>query len=379
MSSLPQKNEEKKVEYIELVYDLIFVYIIGRNNLILHNTEGGFVSVTTFLAYVLSTLAIIQIWNFSTFYINMFGKNSIRNYVMLFINMYLLYFIGQSTRSDWQEYQNQYHMAWALILINTGIQYILESREHKNNKELLKTINHMMISLFGEAAIILIAIPVYNRFGIQIALAAVLYGIIVTWIFADDEKAELVDFTHLSERAMLYVVFSFGEMIIAIAEYFEGKFTLNLFYFSMMSFLIVAALFLCYGLLYDRIINRELKTTGMVYMFIHILLIFSMNNITVALEFMRNEGVSITPKLLFLSISFLIFFTCIFLLMLFAKDRLKMCSKLIARVAIISIIFVVLMLAFKSNMYVNIAITVIYAYSVFGSVFLYSRNFERQS
>ena len=39
MSSLPQKNEEKKVEYIELVYDLIFVYIIGRNNLILHNTE----------------------------------------------------------------------------------------------------------------------------------------------------------------------------------------------------------------------------------------------------------------------------------------------------------------------------------------------------
>lgn len=50
-----------------------------------------------------------------------------------------------------------------------------------------------------------------------------------------------------------------------------------------------------------------------------------------------------------------------------------------ARVAIISIIFVVLMLAFKSNMYVNIAITVIYAYSVFGSVFLYSRNFERQS
>ena len=24
--------KEKKVEYIELIYDLIFVYIIGRNN-----------------------------------------------------------------------------------------------------------------------------------------------------------------------------------------------------------------------------------------------------------------------------------------------------------------------------------------------------------
>ena len=367
MSSLPQKSVEKKVEYIELVYDLIFVYIIGRNNLILHNTEGGFVSVTTFLAYVLSTLAIIQIWNFSTFYINMFGKNSIRNYVMLFINMYLLYFIGQGTRSDWHEYQNQYHVAWALILINIGIQYFIESREHKDNKELLKTTRHMMISLFGEAVIILMAIPIYNRFGVQIALAAVLYGIIVTWLFADDEKAELVDFNHLSERAMLYVVFSFGEMIIAIAEYFEGKFSLNLFYFSLMSFLIV----------YDRIINRELKTTGMVYMFIHILLIFSMNNITVALEFMRNEGISITPKVLFLIISFLIFFTCIFLLMLFAKDKRKLCSKLITKVAVISVVFVSLMLIFKSRMYINIAISVIYVYSVFCAVFLYSRNFER--
>ena len=34
------------------------------------------------------------------------------------------------------------------------------------------------------------------------------------------------DFSHLTERIMLYIVFTFGEMIIAIADYFKGGFSL---------------------------------------------------------------------------------------------------------------------------------------------------------
>ena len=33
-------SKEKKVEYIELIYDLIFVYIIGRNNSLLHHRRA---------------------------------------------------------------------------------------------------------------------------------------------------------------------------------------------------------------------------------------------------------------------------------------------------------------------------------------------------
>ena len=76
-------KEEKKVEYLELIYDLIFVYIIGRNNSLLHHVEGGFISLETFLTYALATLAVIQIWNYSTFYINMFGRNGLRDHIFL--------------------------------------------------------------------------------------------------------------------------------------------------------------------------------------------------------------------------------------------------------------------------------------------------------
>ena len=266
-------KDEKKVEYLELIYDLIFVYIIGRNNSLLHNVVDGFVPSETFFAYIACSLAVIQIWNFSTFYINMYGRNSLRDHISLFLNMYLLYYIGEGTRVHWEHFQNQYSIAWALILLNIGVQYWIERRNHPDDPAARRTIDRMMIVLFGEAAIVLIGIPLYNRTGIAISGVAIAFGIVVTWLLSGRVKARRVDFMHLSERAMLYVVFTFGEMIIAIASYFEGDFTANNVYFSVMSFLIVAGLFLCYEVLYDRIIDREMKTTGINYMIIHIFLV----------------------------------------------------------------------------------------------------------
>ena len=128
------ESKEKKVEYIELIYDLIFVYIIGRNNALLHIFENGFVAWPAFFAYVLTTLAVIQIWNYSTYYINIYGRHSVREHVFLFVNMFLLYFIGEGTRVDWQGFHTQYHVAWALILINIGVQYLIELRHHEERE-----------------------------------------------------------------------------------------------------------------------------------------------------------------------------------------------------------------------------------------------------
>ena len=140
-------KEEKKVEYLELIYDLIFVYVIGRNSSLLRNVVDGFVPAGTFLAYILYSLAVIQIWSFSTFYINMHGRNGLRDHIALFLNMYLLYYIGEGTRLHWQTFQNQYHLAWGLILLNIGVQYAIERRNHLDDPAALRVIKHMMIAL----------------------------------------------------------------------------------------------------------------------------------------------------------------------------------------------------------------------------------------
>ena len=172
----------------------------------------------------------------------------------------------------------------ALILLNIGTQYLLETRNRKCCAEVLQQTKHMVFVLYAEAAIVLLAIPVFQLTGFELAPAAILFGMIATTMHGRKTKITPVDFTHLSERAMLYVVFTFGEMIIALASYFEDGFSADSVYFSLCSFLIVVGLFLSYGTLYDHLIDRERKDNGLFYMLVHIFLIFAMNSITTALS-----------------------------------------------------------------------------------------------
>lgn len=371
--------KEKKVEYIELIYDLIFVYIIGRNNLLLHNFENGFVAPAAFMAYIMTTLAVIQIWNYTTYYVNIYGRHSVREHIFLFVNMFLLYFIGEGTRVDWQTYHMQYHIAWALILVNIGIQYLFELGNYKTEKQNRKQILKMARILFVEALIVAADIPVYEMTQTTwLSLIAILFGMFSVLLFGQKSSGDFVDFPHLSERAMLYVVFTFGEMIIGISSYFEGEFSLNGTYFALMAFLIVVGLFLSYGMFYDHIINREKKTNGLSYMLLHIFIIFALNNITNGLEFMREEEIMLLPKIIFLVISFLLYFGFLFALGSgYAKAKCPKYNRLWIKAAVMGAVFTALMLLLRTNMKINIALTVLFVFAIFGMIYRYGQKFER--
>lgn len=359
------KQEERKVEYLELVYDLVFVYMVGRNNALLSNFENGFVSGRAFFSYILCTLAIIQIWNFTTFYINMFGRNGVRDHVFLLTNMYLMYFIGESTRFDWHAYQVQYHIAWALILINIGAQYMIELRNHRADVWNRDIIKRMATTLFVESAIVLAAAFVSPQIAPFLSLAAIFSGIILTTLSRNISPAGAVDFMHLTERAMLYVVFTFGEMIIVVSAYFVGKgsFDPSVIYFSLMGFLIVAGLFVSYEIFYDHLLDREMANNGMLYMMIHIFLIFALGCITVSLEFMREEEVRLMPKVIFITVSIIGYFVFLICTGLYAKKKCRLTPAFLLRQAAAAAAFVILMMVFMENMKVNIFVTVVYVWS----------------
>ncbi len=374
------EKKEKKVEYLELIFDLIFVYIIGRNNALLHITENGFVKPQALFAYILCTLAVIQIWNYTTFYINMFGRNSVRDHIFLFVNMYLMYFIGQSVQEDFESYITQYHIAWGLILFNIGLQYLIEMRNHQAdvwNKDLCK---RMLIPLWVEATLVLISGFTAQTVGVILSAVAIFAGIALTMLGRRKSPGGQIDFAHLTERAMLYVVFTFGEMIIAVAAYFNGNGngSLNTIYFSLMAFLIVVGLFLSYGYVYDHLINREGSFDGMMYMLIHIFIIFALNNITASLEFMREEAIALLPKILFLIGSLVAYFIFLLSLKGHAKYNCKPTKGFLLSISLATVLFIVLMILLREEMYINIFISAAYVFSVFVIIYGYYRKLKEK-
>ena len=365
---------EKKVEYLELIYDLIFVFVIGRNNQLLHHTADGFISGEAFTEYLVCSLAVIQIWSFTAYYINIFGRNGIREHISLFLNMFLMYFMADGLGgSDSGRFVN-YHAAWALILINIGMQYIIELRHSGGNKALRTQLLRMAFPLFGTAALAAAAIPVKLLTDTDISWTAIAFGIAVSFIAGRKAGESRIDFMHLTERAMLYVVFTFGEMIIGLAGYFEGGTEPESLYFAIMGFLIITALFLSYETLYDRIVDRSLENNGLTYIMIHVFLVFALGSITAALEFMRMDNISLIPKLAFLVGSLLLYYLCLFLLGMYAKKKCRFSGRFAAVMTGSALAFAGLMFLLRENMKANILLTVIYVFSVFAVLYRIGRD-----
>lgn len=364
------RPREKKVEYVELIYDLIFVYLIGRNNSLLHNFLDGFVDPMYFLAYLMTTLAAIQIWSYTTYYINLHGRNSLREHVFLFVNMFLLYFMGEGTRSDWQGYQTEYHIAWSLILVNIALQYLLELRRREAEGLNRGQTLCMGAILLGEAVVVAAEVQVWRIWSSTwLSLAAIWLSMGAVALFGRRHSRSFVDFPHLSERAMLYVVFSFGEMIITLASYFEGSFSWRGTYFALMAFLIAVGLFLSYGEFFNRIIDREKQTTGLSYLFLHVFIIFAMNNITNGLAFMRDEEIRLTPKVVFLTVSFVLFFVFLFTLgNRHGKAGLPYYRRFWLVTGGLSAGFTALMLLLRHDMFLNIALTAAYVFTMYAII-----------
>ena len=317
-----QDKSEKKVEYIELIYDLIFVYLVSRNGALLQNIEDGFIPLMTGATYLASTLIILQIWSFHTLFINRYGCGSPREYLGIFLNMYLLYFMADGIRVDWGVRYTRYNLAWALILLNLALQYFLGLRRYPGTSPWEK--KHMrtwITTLTVEGVLVLLSIPVYLTTGYALGVWAMIFGFAAPLLTYRTERMVPVDFPHLSERVMLYVVFTFGEMVLGIAGYFTGIINGWTVYYSAMAFLIVAGLFTSYGTFYNRLLDREKTTSATGYMFLHIILILALNNVTASLEFMREWKVLWVPKTVFMVVSLVAFFLCLLGTQRYAKTR----------------------------------------------------------
>lgn len=178
---------------------------------------------------------------------------------------------------------------------------------------------------------------------------------------------------------MLFVVFTFGEMVVDIAGYFEGPVTLRNFYFAAMTFLIVVGLFLSYETLYDHIIDRDKRTNGLGYMFRHVFMIFGLNNISSALEFMLEEEVRIWPKMIFLVTSMVIYYAFLFSTRKYAKECCRQDKNFFIIMGTIGVTFVALMLLLRNVMVANIAVTVVYVYLIYILLHRFGKRAEQNS
>ena len=92
--------KEKKVELIELFYDLIFVYAISNLTLLIEEPEGGILSWEMFSIYIIFSMVVIQAWMLMTTYVNHCCQWRWYEYVLVILNMSAAVLLTQTINND---------------------------------------------------------------------------------------------------------------------------------------------------------------------------------------------------------------------------------------------------------------------------------------
>lgn len=308
-------GRSKQVEYVELIYDLIFVFLLQQDNSLLAVNAHGFFSANEFWTYAYSTLIVLQVWLFSVIYINRYGESTFLDHIFLFANMYLLYYMGVETRLDWWTDYQVYNTAWALILINLAVQCLIRAHRVNHRHPKAKHLTRVRALLyFLDAGLVLLTIPIFRTTGVSLVWLALLIGYIGPFAANTIEEAVPISAEHLSERVMLFVVFTFGEMIVSISDYFKDDFSWQTIYFSLTGFILIIGLFMSYGYLYNHIMDRHQGTNGKVYLLIHVIIVFALSNVSVSLEHMRSLHIDEFQNSIFISVSLVAYYLGLFLI-----------------------------------------------------------------
>lgn len=363
--------EEKKVEYLELFYDLIFVYCISRLTVLLEPVTEHFTDFSGVPIYLCCFICILQCWAFTAILMNRYGYRQISDYVCIFINMFLLYLMADSISGDIEYGFIRFHIAWSLLLVNLAVQFAWRRHRHvcmDGTDD--RIIRSYLIVLIGEAALGFGCAAVYAKWGLMLTPVAFLYGIFACAAFHKVFALRPLHPGHFAERISLLIVVTFGEMIVGITTYFgRGD---SLFY-AITVFLVVIGLFLLYIFDFYNLQDHSKITSGVGFMAVHVPIILSLNNITVALAAMPNPESPIEAKSLYLAGSLVVYMLSLAALILYHKPEFTQKSShlvlyLLADIAAF-VAFLALMYATHFRPDIGVLLTVGYIYTTFALMY----------
>lgn len=252
------KNASKSI-YIELFFDLVFVFCMNNIIPVIANSSEQVVGWYTFYTFSFTSLLLLQIWFDVTIFMNRFGTGSLLDVGFLIVNALLLIVMSQVISTGWEHFRI-YNACWILILINCILHWFIRYRMFfKDDQRYKKLVFRTMGIMGAQALLVLIGTFSGSFWGQVIALVAVIVGFF-SWSGRDAHLMNSRHYHHLVERCALLMIMMFGETLVAAASYSGVRdHTVS----GCLNLLIIVAMFLIYIVEHNRALDYKKLRNGL--------------------------------------------------------------------------------------------------------------------
>lgn len=296
----------KRVELIELFYDLIYVYAISRLTALLEEPSGGIIPAMDAFQYLVTSFVILQAWLYLTNYVNRFGQWRWYEYAIVFLNLTATVYMTNTISHDWSHMALPFSIAMLIMLLCVALLYLIQWIRGDASQGAAR--NSLSILLIV-CTIYLIAI-LCSRFGktgatLFLDVVAVFTGAFLPFFRKGNFQVEIINFPHLVERFELLTIITFGEAVVGMTGYFR------IHDFSpapVLVFGVILSLFGSYVVQIHQMLEHHQVTRALPLMFSHYFIVISINLITVGLHLLQNNETDPLFLCALLILSLLVYF-----------------------------------------------------------------------
>lgn len=353
--------KHKRVEFSELFYDLVLVFAISKTTALIHHLHDGILTWNSLLDFLMSLLVLVNSWMIQTVYTNRYGKNSLFNMVIMFINMGLLLFISNMIGHDWQLYFHSFCWAVGTLTLTLFFQYLVEyyrqSTDASNRKSIKGFLWMTGLRTFGVYLVALLPI----NLGIYVFVLSIFLTFIMPISMARKSKHFQVNLPHLIERISLLVIITFGEMIMGLANFFTIE---NFSIYSVLYFIIMLSLFMFYFGQFDHAIDEASNQKGIFLIYSHYPIFIGLIMMTVSMSFLLNPEANHLFVTTFFYIGIGLFQAAVLANGPYNKDYLRYSKGFYWLQAALYLTSLILSLIFASNPMIVVTIATILALAI---------------
>ncbi len=255
-TSVTFEHGERKVGWLELFYDLVYVAMVIQ----LGNELSHDVTVMGFLQYVALFIPVWWAWTGTTFYLNRHLSDDVLERGLIFLQILFILILAGSIEGVFGELNSQFALAYVGIRV---VLIVLHFRAQRHIPEAQAYNNHTIRGIGLAALIWLISAFVPSPINYVLWGVAVLIDLAAPFLareFGVQGEPPPLHFEHLSERFSLLTIILLGESFIKIVGGAAGsEFPITDFIPSLFNLALVGALWWIY---FDRIAELRSELDG---------------------------------------------------------------------------------------------------------------------
>ncbi|MFD0681192.1 MULTISPECIES: low temperature requirement protein A [unclassified Paenibacillus] len=299
---------EKKVTWLELFYDLLFVAAVSKASHVLLHVESGSIPMEYLSKFILIFVPIWWAWVGQSLFVNRFGQDILSHRVFLIVQLFFVLIMTASLSVNFDQYYVPFLIGYIGLRAMTAIQYL---SVHKKEEDHRKITARYLGSRFW-IGLVISSLSIFFDSWIRylILYAGIIVDILLPLIGRQYLVKSPINTHHLLERFSLFTLILLGESVISILAVLQQSnyWTWQSILFASITFLLIIAIWWQYFDNVEKKVNKSIETAGQTIIYGHLFIYLSLCMLAASIQLLFLEQLNYTFMLSFIFGSVLLYF-----------------------------------------------------------------------